>query len=696
MSAQAPRGLRQLGILLRIWWLLMRRRPLRVGEAPKLSGAPSFLLVSLLTSLYLALMAWRNVAHKYEGDSGRFTWHALALMLVGFASALGKGPGRLSLSGSRSDVFLDHLPIRPLAQLGLQFTDMFMLVPLTLSGVLGAISAQRQLDLSAIAPALLATLGFASCYVVGAAASAWIRALAPPHLAIWTGYAGIALTLAGTFGALFPLGSRWLGGANSLSVRVAELWIGPSPTLAPIGLVFIAFGALGYRALDAAHRHGFDRIDPQIKQPKRSKGFRGRIALERVMMMRQGGSALLMVLALFTAAAAWFVTTPLFRRLPARAFGFAAGLAIYLGALQTIGQAARSARGDLAARPFLATLPMSPHEILDGKARALRLLLTPILLLLVVLAVASVLRPDSSYTFRILLSLPTLYWLAEGAVNISFLSTGIGVPGAGGSQSTTGFSTQILMLPMFATVLAPNDWSATMSCIAMFAVAFESRRAARLNVRWLDDAADDVERETSVWRALLAASAFFALQALTFHMLTVFEVATGYALAAAFGSSAVLLALLTWRNDARIEPPRFLPRQPAYLLVGVAAGAASGMLAREFAKLIPAEVDAASDFSRGEVIAVGISTTIVAPLVEEYFFRGWLQRAIAVDLPAARKPWAFAIGALAFALAHFGTYGVPQLVLGLLAGWLFLRSGALWPSILAHALHNGVVLLLGV
>ena len=49
---------------------------------------------------------------------------------------------------------------------------------------------------------------------------------------------------------------------------------------------------------------------------------------------------------------------------------------------------------------------------------------------------------------------------------------------------------------------------------------------------------------------------------------------------------------------------------------------------------------------------------------------------------------------IAFALAHFGTYGVPQLVLGLMSGWLFAKSRGLWPSILAHALHNGLVLLL--
>jgi membrane protease YdiL (CAAX protease family) len=232
----------------------------------------------------------------------------------------------------------------------------------------------------------------------------------------------------------------------------------------------------------------------------------------------------------------------------------------------------------------------------------------------------------------------------------------------------------------------------------VIAVSWESRRAARMSVRWIDDPADDLERETTVWRALLAATAFFAVQAVSYRMLSVFDLPTGYGLAIAFAASGLLLALLTWRNHTRIERPRFLPRQLWYWPLGVLLGAASGALALLIAKLVPPIEDGAMslpDFSGGELIAMSITMTVVAPLAEEYFFRGWLQRAIALDLPADKKRWAFVIGAAVFALAHFGTYGVPQLVLGLLAGWLYASGGGLWPGILAHAAHNGVVLLLG-
>jgi membrane protease YdiL (CAAX protease family) len=94
----------------------------------------------------------------------------------------------------------------------------------------------------------------------------------------------------------------------------------------------------------------------------------------------------------------------------------------------------------------------------------------------------------------------------------------------------------------------------------------------------------------------------------------------------------------------------------------------------------------------GETAALLVTMVLVAPLAEEYFFRGWLQKAIEQDLPPQHKRWAFALGALAFALAHVGSYGVPQLVVGLIAGWLYANGGGLASAMLAHAAHNAIVM----
>jgi membrane protease YdiL (CAAX protease family) len=104
------------------------------------------------------------------------------------------------------------------------------------------------------------------------------------------------------------------------------------------------------------------------------------------------------------------------------------------------------------------------------------------------------------------------------------------------------------------------------------------------------------------------------------------------------------------------------------------------------------DADLAMDsFSWSESAAVGIAVIVMAPIAEEYFFRGWLQAAIEHDLPPNRKRWAFALAALAFVMAHVGSYGVPQLFVGLVAGGLFAAGRGLGPAMIAHAVHNALV-----
>ena len=81
--------------------------------------------------------------------------------------------------------------------------------------------------------------------------------------------------------------------------------------------------------------------------------------------------------------------------------------------------------------------------------------------------------------------------------------------------------------------------------------------------------------------------------------------------------------------------------------------------------------------------------TIVSPVVEEIFFRGYIFRALAVRKGVLL---AYVISAGAFAAVH----GLPTLfpalfVLGLFFAFAYRHSGNLLASITAHALNNGVV-----
>ncbi len=88
----------------------------------------------------------------------------------------------------------------------------------------------------------------------------------------------------------------------------------------------------------------------------------------------------------------------------------------------------------------------------------------------------------------------------------------------------------------------------------------------------------------------------------------------------------------------------------------------------------------------GFVLAV-FGIVAIAPVVEEVLFRGYLFTALDVVLPR----WATQVATAAvFGLLHGPGYALPIGVLSLYFGWQRAKNGSLLPSILAHAVHNGL------
>jgi hypothetical protein len=91
------------------------------------------------------------------------------------------------------------------------------------------------------------------------------------------------------------------------------------------------------------------------------------------------------------------------------------------------------------------------------------------------------------------------------------------------------------------------------------------------------------------------------------------------------------------------------------------------------------------------VVIVGVG----APVVEEIFYRGLVQRSLRRRLPAAGS---VVVTALLFGGSHFQLLQLPALVMfGIVAGYLAERHGRLGPAIWAHVGFNlvTVVVLLG-
>jgi membrane protease YdiL (CAAX protease family) len=93
-----------------------------------------------------------------------------------------------------------------------------------------------------------------------------------------------------------------------------------------------------------------------------------------------------------------------------------------------------------------------------------------------------------------------------------------------------------------------------------------------------------------------------------------------------------------------------------------------------------------------DVITLGAALVIVAPVVEELLFRGVLQGSLERHLGS----WTGVVTtALVFGVLHGQLRFLPVSLLGLLMGYMVMRTGSLLAGILAHSVHNLAVLCLG-
>ncbi len=87
-------------------------------------------------------------------------------------------------------------------------------------------------------------------------------------------------------------------------------------------------------------------------------------------------------------------------------------------------------------------------------------------------------------------------------------------------------------------------------------------------------------------------------------------------------------------------------------------------------------------------ILIILTTAIVAPIVEEILFRGYLQKVLEESWEDITK--AILVTSLFFALVHLNPYWVVQIyLLGFVLGYLSWRTNSIIPGIILHGLNNG-------
>ena len=172
------------------------------------------------------------------------------------------------------------------------------------------------------------------------------------------------------------------------------------------------------------------------------------------------------------------------------------------------------------------------------------------------------------------------------------------------------------------------------------------------------------------------------------------SVARATALGYIAGMMLMIIMTLVYRrlrggHHGRIA--RFSPRgfDPALLLMGFIVILAVNIVVEPLAELLPGTPDYDSLGRGGWAL---LSTVICAPIFEEFIFRG-------IILESTRHRFgviaAWLISSLCFGAAHvMPSQMLPTMAIGLVLGYVYIRSRSLFSGILLHALNNALAMLL--
>ncbi len=693
--------------------LLLRhltRRSLRAGGIEATQGRariPWFLLLTLAWVALIAQFLWTRFDHAATDPlTGA---HAMSWQLLGVVlTILGYGlvelaPEHGTLRPPLRVALLDELPVTTLARLVLVwFRNPFVPALAALAALAWSPSA-RGSPAGALGAAAFGLLVFVALTTLGYAFATWTRVVARARGRRVISILAIGLVVVGLQPVVFAdLLGAWTGLGGAFEALARSLRGAPGgpdggADLAIPTAVFAALWVLALGAIALAERIGYDRLDaPRGGRGARSNRPMDLAATERILMNREGALGLVVLGWIFCLVIAGLAVLAFIAPPPVAVFGILGtgyGLAVaYTGAVVALSRAGAAVRRDAGVRAFLAPLPIAPFETLVGKVRALRWILLPVFVSGLPTLVVAIAVGSFELAWRTLVSLVAVWLGAAAAVSVAFLTGGVGLPGVRTLGAPTSLAVQLLMLPLLAAAAAPDLPSALAALVAVWAIAREARRAAEQAVRWIDDAADDLARDTTVWRALLGLGMFFAVRSLGGRALGLGDVDPNVKHVLVYSLAALVLVLVTvvGRHGLRTPWVSGGHRGGARTTwLASAMGAAAGLLAAIVAAAVVAPPHAAQPALTDTPLVLNLVLAVaLVPLAEELFFRGWLQAAIHAELPPRHRRWSFLLGALAFALAHVGAGPiVPLIALGLVTGALFQWSRVLLPGLIAHAAY---------
>ena len=197
--------------------------------------------------------------------------------------------------------------------------------------------------------------------------------------------------------------------------------------------------------------------------------------------------------------------------------------------------------------------------------------------------------------------------------------------------------------------------------------------------------------------AIIASIVMWLILGVLFAVAGADDESHGFQFAATFaGDVALVLAAVFLTADlgrptwATFGFRRFRPSAIGWVLVAFVAYL---VLAAIYTQLVnPPQEDLPEQLGADEsvllAVLTGVFVIVIAPLVEEFFFRGFLYQGL-------RNGWGVPLGVLGSAVTFSAIHltpdkFVPLAILGVALALLREKTGSLWPCIMLHALNNAI------
>lgn len=688
------RELYAVGLLVARSWYRMGPR-VRGGRKPEPTRGASAVLMRLVFAALVYNFGFtsgmRVVLHREPTWAATWTAIGAGLFVLATTFALEVPSPRMPTQPLRS-ALLELLPLSRLSKLVLALAQASLTLPVALGLVL-TLRSHADAEAPLTLAVLLGLELFAFFGLLGACLGKLARrTLSAYHAARLSWLSSLPLLGAILLLQLAPSLESLPAPPFGDALGRALLGQAPGSVASFLGLCCVSLGAAFFRL-----ERGQELAEPVRPGPTASALSRGADLprLERVLDRREpGGTFQVPFATVFSAVFIGLLSWKLSDGGNKLTWNFAVLITLQMTSTIGMQRATRGATRDMLARPLLGALPLAPSDTLRSKARTLsqRLLLiaSPIVLVLSAGRTSPAMLLELSW--RVVVTLLAVWVYASAATYVSFLTAGLGSsrPRGGVFGSLESF---LLTIPFASVLFAPGLLSAVLSLLTLAALTFEARRAALGTIDWLDD--PEREHGTEVWKALVVFGGFQGTQLLTTQLTQAFgaQLSQAVRLLITYALAALVLWLMTQREQETRAPSLRLTLAP----LGFVAGALSAGGAWLYLRFIQPSVDTAARIEAHgalEVVSLASVIVILAPLVEERFFRGWLQPALERAL-GEKRHLAPVLTGLAFAAAHPAYSFLPVLVLGLLNGFLMLRFRSLAACMLAHALHNAVALYLG-